>query len=982
MNGTSSGHFVWIHSFSRLIFRETRHKAQKWLCKQCIHPFSSKAILDRHRCTYVSGQRTVLPKCRRCDFYIPSCVECQDAKILKFRDYGKRLRIPVVIIADFEAFLSPSTEAESLSEVEEEENEGERTRTAIEPPKRVLTSQHRPAAVAFKVCFDEELESLPQLECVPRRVQLEIAESMENDLSKNFLLTVYKIGLTIKKALVSVEGKGGGTPCPRTPEIEDAMKGATSCFICEKNFKPEEAKALDHSHFTGKFRGAAHVQCNLAYNLSRAKIPCVFHNLRNYDMKFLIQDLGKLPKFIGEEINVIGDSSEKFKTLRVGDIQFIDSYQHLPSSLDSLSRDLLHECWTQAETGATIELERARKMFPHLSNEFPNDEQFRLLLRKGVFPYTHLSHPRRMSESALPPIEAFYNDLQQAACSEKDYTHAQNVWQVFRMTSLKEYLELYLTTDVLLLADIIENYRVLSLADYKLDPLQFITGASFFYQSALFKTQAEVELITDIDMFQFLSRGIRGGVSFVGHRYGKTDTNHQLTTLDFVNLYGYSMRTSLPLGGWQWEEGCDDESGMRQNGFTRALELANRFPTVQEALGWIDQQPRNFFLEADAHFPPSIHDQQNGFPFLPEHLKPPGGTCVKLVSHLGDRERYVLSFEMFLLAKANGIVFRKIHRVLSFNQSPWLREYIDLNVKKRAAAISPFQRAFFKAANNLVYGKTLQDSRKHRSFELFTEAKMMKFRKIHLRTPYLIQNEVVYRRCGVHEKNPDSVFCDATNSCVLCMEKTRCTVQLKEPIFLGFKVLESSKCKMYEFYYHVLVPHFADKIQLLATDTDSFILSLQTDDLTKDFYQLREHFDFSNFPPSHPLYSTKNKAVPGFMKVEYGPRVMEEFCGLRSKLYGIRFRREEEEEEVAVKKAKGVKRSVVEKEVSFQDYLDCLVSPSKKICRTQTQILSLRQRLYTVKQNKVALSGQDDKRYLLPDQISTLAWGHKRIPLT
>ena len=222
---------------------------------------------------------------------------------------------------------------------------------------------------------------------------------------------------------------------------------ATSCWICRWPFDPQypEFKVRDHDHLTGKYRGAAHSICNLHLKQYK-KIPVFLHNFRGYDGHLIAL---ATEHFSQTKLKIIGQSYEKYPFQGFGPyIIFKDSYQFMSYSLEQLGRELLNS---------------GVEKFPHLRKQFPDipDEKFRLLLRKGVYPYENMDRWEKLKQATLPSKDDFYNSLRAEACSDDDYSHAQLVWKEFNCHSMQEYQNLYLKTDVLILADIFHNFRKL-----------------------------------------------------------------------------------------------------------------------------------------------------------------------------------------------------------------------------------------------------------------------------------------------------------------------------------------------------------------------------------------------------------------------------------------------------------------------------------------------------------------------------------------
>ena len=178
---------------------------------------------------------------------------------------------------------------------------------------------------------------------------------------------------------------------------------------------------------------------------------------------------------------------------------------------------------------------------------------------------------------------------------------------------------------------------------------------------------------------------------------------------------------------------------------------------------------------------------------------------------------------------------------------------------------------------------------------------------------------------------------------------------------------------MYDFYYNYIKQKYGDKVKLLLTDTDSTMYEIQTEDFYKDIsVDVKHRFDTSNYPPDHPssIPSGFNKKVLCMFKDEAGGEVIDEFVGLRAKLYSYKMFEGEES-----KKCKGVKKSVVKKSITHEDYKKCLFTGKEQLQKMNV-IRSYRHEIYTEQVNKVALC---PKRHILEDQVHTLALGHYRI---
>ena len=291
---------------------------------------------------------------------------------------------------------------------------------------------------------------------------------------------------------------------------------------------------------------------------------------------------------------------------------------------------------------------------------------------------------------------------------------------------------------------------------------------------------------------------------------------------------------------------------------------------------------------------------------------------------------------------------KKIHRVISFNQSQWLKVYIDFNSKKRKEAKNSFEKNFFKLMVNSFFGKTCENVRNYKDIKLvISETRLKK-----------LTSKPTFHAFKIFHLN------------LAAVQLRRTTVKLMKPRYIGFSILEISKCLMYSFHYHAVKNRYPNA-KLLMTDTDSFCYHIATADLYEDLRD-NQWIDFSNYPLQHPNFNTEYKMVVGKMKDETAGMPILEFVGLRSKMYAY-----EMCDGVEKKTAKGVKRYVTESKMSTEDFKTCLFSEETKT-HSMYSIRHMNHVLYTTKSCKVSLSPYDDKRFLLSN-IRSLSYGHTHI---
>ena len=240
------------------------------------------------------------------------------------------------------------------------------------------------------------------------------------------------------------------------------------------------------------------------------------------------------------------------------------------------------------------------------------------------------------------------------------------------------------------------------------------------------------------------------------------------------------------------------------------------------------------------------------------------GKCKKLVCNLYDKKIYVVHMRSLKQALNHGLILKKVHRVIQFFQKAWLKPCIDMNTKLRKKAKNDFKKDFFKLMNNAVFGKTMENLRKHRYIKLVTTDKR--------------------RNRLVSEPNHHTTKWFSENLLAIGMKKTK--VKMNKPIYLGLSILEISKILMYKFWYDYMKSKYGDNVKLCYIDTDNFIMYIKTEGFCKDIADdVEKRFDTSNYEVDRPLPTRKNKKVIGLMKYELGGKIMTEFVALRPKTY-------------------------------------------------------------------------------------------------
>lgn len=890
-NGTN-GHYCWIKNLSRLVSKQISNQDHAiYICDGCLLHFPTRDKLTNHQQHDCSHIITSLPNGEKTskDWF----GQPMSNDKLKFDKFQKKLKVPFVVYADFEAFLNPIE------------------RCSNDPSKSYTNNVHKHEVYSFgyyiKCSFDDSLSKY---------------ETYSGpNCSQVFMNRLYD-----NLKIICRKNSFQKCPSPLSPEDKIKINNSVTCHICETDLNDE--KVLDFSWHTGGFRGVAHEVCVTKFQTPRY-VPVFLHNLSQYDAHFIVHALN----FVDGEVEIIPQNKEKYisfsKNIIINNqkvsLRFVDSLKFLPCSLDQLAKNLRD------------------KQFHVLRNNFPKDEDFNRLRKKGIYPYEFMTSYDCLDLTSLPNQEQFYNSLTDTKVSNEDYNHAQDVWQHFGCHNMLNYSNLYLKTDVLLLADIFENFRELCITTYDLDPAHYYTAPGLSWDAMLKYTKIELELLTDIDKIAFIKAGIRGGVSQCSNRYAKANNEYledfdpdtptsYLAYFDANNLYGWAMSQYLPEGGFEWV----------------TPEINFKVPDTCEY---------GFILEVDLVYPSELHDLHSDLPLCPENIITGDSKETKLIPNLNNKTKYKIHYRNLKQCLEMGLKLTKIHRILKFKQSPWLQKYIELNTELRAKAVSDFEKDFYKLMNNSVFGKTMENIEKRVNVKLLTH--------------WVNRGKTLGAQDLIAKPEFHSLSIFSENLVAVQLRKTK--LYYNKPIYLGFCILDISKTLMYDFHYNYMLSKFGDKTKLLYTDTDSLIYQIFTNNFYEDIKpDLSTRFDTSDYPSDNIFgYPKINKKKLGFFKDENNGKILKEFVGLRSKMYALNVGNK------FTAKAKGVNKSVT-KSMTMENYKSCLFNKNIQYS-SMYRFKSIKHTIFTQQINKVCISYNDTKRYILPNNIVTLAWGHYRL---
>ena len=662
-----NSHYCLVKNLSALIISQINvHKGSRNFCLNCFNGFNTTNALNKH-----------MEYC-----YNNDCVKLNmpsEGTYLYFKNFVNSEKAPFTIYADFESLIKP------LQSCDPDPNQSYTNKY----------QKHEPISFTYYIksfnesVYESKIESYIQEKEEGPDAMFTFIERLEKDVRKIAELGNKKIKIT--------------------DEEEKEFNKASDCWICGEYLGNDRVR--DHCHYTGQYRGPAHNNCNLKYR-KQNNISVFFHNLAGYDSHLFIKKLG----FTEGNIDCIPNNEEKYisftKTIKAGTytnkkgeekdkffkIVFKDSLKFMSSSLGALVNNL------------------PKDTFKNLDKHY-TPEQTKLLKQKGFYPYEYIDSVEKFKDKKPPPQKAFYSKLTGRGITEKDYKHVYNVWNSFNMETMKDYHKLYNDSDVLLLADVFENFRNICLKIYGLDPVYYYTAPGLAWDACLKMTNINLELLNDVNMLLMFEKGIRGGISIISNRYGEANNKYMkcfnknklskfLMYLDANNLYGCAMSEKLPTHGFKWLTSGEMEKLFKN----QIVQVWERIPCI---------------LEVDLQYPEELHDLHNDYPFCPERVKCDNGV-EKLIPNLRDKNKYVIHYKNLIQCLKAGMKLKKIHRGIKFTESAWLKPYIDKNTNLRTQAKNNFEKDFFKLMNNSVFGKTMENIRNRVNVKLVSTKEKLK----------------------------------------------------------------------------------------------------------------------------------------------------------------------------------------------------------------------------------------------------------------
>ena len=404
---------------------------------------------------------------------------------------------------------------------------------------------------------------------------------------------------------------------------------------------------------------------------------------------------------------------------------------------------------------------------------------------------------------------------------------------------------------------------------------------------------------------------------------------------DVTSVYAGTMQQPLPCGNYKWRTDL----------------------TIDDILNADCFGGMGCFVEIDSEYPSHLHDHHNDLPLAPEKLQIktdwlsdysksfgiPASRVAKLVETLFDKNFYICLFRNLKFYVEKRLTVKRFHRVLQFDESCWLGNYISKNTALRKQAKTDFDKYFFKLLSNACFGKTMENLRNCRQTKFFStelEAKTGTLKPIFLNFQF------------IHDS-------------LVSLNFTQSSIFWNKPTPAAAAILDFSKNVLYKFHYNEMKPTFGDSLEVVYKNTDSLLYRIETDDLYSDRESSKHLLDLPDFLQNHKLFDSTNKRVPFTMKDELNGQIMLEATCLRSKLYSIKY-------ESGIKQsAKGDQKCV--KKPLHHDLFNDVLSSRGNIRKNVTQIQFQQHQLLVTQISKIVMSAFDDTRFILQDGIQSFA---------
>ena len=834
--------------------------------------------------------------------------------------------------------------------------------------KLMPTHVHRLNSVGWKLYVDEEIRLFPREEFVREIgdfMQIIVApddsRGEEEKLVDRFMDWLNRASEFIRNWLRKINDVNFQANVLENLKKKHAetIENSTHCIYCEGELREP---VPDHCHTTLKLRGMACKDCNLRARRTawmNFKLQVYTHNFRHYDSCFITKYMkrpavGKKNRVVGQRVWKCRVRGNKIHQVRTNLLDFRDSMDLFPISIAKLSDNL-----------PTDRMKHVNEI------KWPGETD-----SKNIYPYEMISSVKRFDDEAFPDIDDFESSLT-GKISKKDYECAKRLYDE-NCASFRDWHVHYLQMDVCILLDALAYWQGVIFKEFGIDLLQCHSLPSCAKQSLLKMSRVELELITEPTMHSLFQNNIKGGLCVTALRSREVidQTSESIRYFDVKSLYASVQKLYRhPVGGFKF---------LTPTPTARVLHaMALEYDEKEADTGYL--------CVVDLTIPRELHWMLSDFPVtyqkmtVEPHLYPPSSKwhhlprskTPKLVPSLIDPKNYGVSMLTLSFLVRLGIRIENVHQVVEYRQEYFLRDFVDICLKKRKESGLKMDDVTFKLIANGLFGKFIENA------FLYTDTKFVFYKKDYER---ILQDATRFVNAKFETYG-------------VLMQSKLSVVKMDKSIAVGWSILCKSKTHFQQMYYYRILPSyirvvrpltFRNRLRVLYVDTDSLMLYLRLDsDQEMEFYSLlSDIFDFSTLPKNDRFYSAENKSVVGIFKDEVSGLLIkaQHSNGAKSYLYtiynntGLDVRLMNEKEKAIYYpriKMKALSKHFQSTLLTEEDFLQAFRNPDQERSLTYTSLrIGNERKMYTFTCNKKVLDPHDSKRWVYPSQLDSLALGH------
>ena len=830
----------------------------------------------------------------------------------------------------------------------------------------VPTHIHRVNSIGWKLNVDEDIKWFPREEFVKKFggftqiiMVKDDSEAEEERLVDTFIEWLNKASKFIGRWLMKINDQGiqERVLAELKEKNQDAIKTATHCIYCSERLNQP---VLDHCHLTFRMRGMACMECNLKARMdswANFRLQIYLHNFSKYDSCFITKYMKK-PVLAGKrtrkhvwKCRLKGNNIHQIKTNL---LDFRDSLDLFPISISRLAKNL------------------PRNQMKHVDSIKWLHED----ITKNIYPYDHITSVKRFDDIPFPTIEKFESSLT-GKISKKDYDYSKALYDEY-CAEFRDWHVHYLKMDVCILLDALVYWQAVIYKEFGIDLLQCHSLPSCAKQSMLKMTGVKLQLITDPTMHTLFQNNIRGGLCITALRSRKVK-NQELESIryfDIKSLYASVQKLYRhPVGEFYFLQPTPEPDTLHNM-----------------ALGYDEKYAETGYLcVVDLKIPQKLHSLLSDFPVTyqkmsvdPSMYPPtskwhymPKSKTLKLIPSLIDAKEYGVSMLTLSFLVRLGLIIEKVHHVVAYKQEYFLRDFVDICLRKRKESGLKMDDVTFKLISNGLFGKFIENA------FLYTDTKFVFNKSDYER---ILQNSTRFVNAKFEKYG-------------VLMQNRLSVVKMDKPIAVGWSILCKSKTHFQEMYYFRILPAyikvvrpltFQNRLRVMYVDTDSLILYLcLNSDQEMHFYSLlRDIFDFSMLPKSDRLFSSENELIVGIFKDEVeGLLIRSQHSNCpKSYLYtienntGLDVRLMNEKERMIYCpriKMKAISRYFQDTLVTEADFEQIFSDPNKERRLTYSSLrIGYERKMFKFTCVKKVMDSHDSKRWVYPSQTDSLALGH------